>query len=86
MEISFPDKLFIKGFIATNRWNINKSLGQNFLVAKDIGIKFINFIPNKINILEIGPGFGAITFFLKEKINLYIGIEKDKKYTNRSEP
>ena len=78
MELEFPDKLFIKGFIATNRWNINKALGQNFLVSKEIAKKIVSFVPNGVKIIEIGPGFGAISFFLKDVASLYIGIEKDK--------
>ena len=39
-----------------------KSLGQNFLIDKNIIKKIVNLvnIENK-NIIEIGPGYGALT-------------------------
>ena len=56
-----------------------KSLGQNFLKDKNIIKKIINSIDIKNkNIIEIGPGLGALTneiFFLKPKN--FIIIEKD---------
>ena len=58
-----------------------KSLGQNFLIDKNIIKKIINLveIKNK-NIVEIGPGKGALTDeILKENQNLYNFIEKDFK-------
>ncbi len=57
-----------------------KSLGQNFLVDKNICKKIINFcdIEDK-KIIEIGPGYGALTdFIIKEKPSKLILIEKDK--------
>jgi len=59
-----------------------KSLGQNFLIDKNIIKKIVelgNFGENK-NILEIGPGYGNLT---QEILNLkpknLLAIEKDKK-------
>ena len=56
-----------------------KSLGQNFLVDKNILEKIVNVtsIKNK-NIIEIGPGTGNLTsFILKNNPNKLIVIEKD---------
>jgi len=56
-----------------------KSLGQNFLIDKNIINKIINItqIKNK-HILEIGPGRGALTEeILKKKPKSLIIIEKD---------
>ena len=56
-----------------------KSLGQNFLVDRNIIEKIFNVtsIKNK-NIIEIGPGTGNLTsFILKNKPNKLIVIEKD---------
>ena len=58
-----------------------KSLGQNFLVDKNILEKIINTteIKNK-TILEIGPGTGNLTsFILKNNPKKIIVIEKDEK-------
>ena len=56
-----------------------KSLGQNFLIDKNTVNKIINTIDiNNKNIIEIGPGLGALTEKILEKNpNKLIIIEKD---------
>ena len=59
-----------------------KSLGQNFLIDKNIIKKIVSI--GKINknkiILEIGPGLGALTNeIINKKPKKIIAIEKDKK-------
>ena len=56
-----------------------KSLGQNFLIDKNIINKIVNLIniKNK-NILEIGPGEGALTDqIINQKPKSLIAVEKD---------
>lgn len=58
-----------------------KSLGQNFLVDKNILNKIVekSKINEKVNILEIGPGPGGLTkAILKANINKVFVVEKDK--------
>ena len=58
---------------------LKKSLGQNFLIDKNVIKKILSLveIQNK-NIIEIGPGEGALTFeILKKKPKTLILIEKD---------
>ena len=69
-----------------------KSLGQNFLIDKNIIHKIVNLTNFKNqNIIEIGPGKGALTeIILEKKPKLLTLIEKDnflfkelkEKYTN----
>ena len=56
-----------------------KSLGQNFLIEKNIIKKIVNLAYiNKKNVLEIGPGKGYLTDeILKKKPKNLILIEKD---------
>ena len=56
-----------------------KSLGQNFLIDKNVIKKIINLVKlEKKNIIEIGAGHGALTDeILKQKPNLLNVIEKD---------
>ena len=57
-----------------------KSLGQNFLIDKNVIKKIVSIskILNK-DVLEIGPGTGNLTeYILKEKPNKIFLIEKDK--------
>ena len=63
-----------------------KSLWQNFLVDKNIIEKIVNLtdVQNK-NILEIGPGKGALTEqILKNKPRSLILIEKDSSLSKGS--
>ena len=57
-----------------------KSLGQNFLIDKNILEKIVNLTSIKDRtIIEIGPGTGNLTnFILKNKPKKFIAIEKDK--------
>ena len=46
----------------------NKKLGQNFLVAKDIAKRIVDYAdPEGKTVLEVGPGPGILTRFLVEK-------------------
>ena len=62
-----------------------KSLGQNFLIDKNIVKKIIELVnlKNK-NVVEIGPGKGALTDeILKKKPKSLIIIEKDNFLANQ---
>ncbi len=59
-----------------------KSLGQNFLIDKNIISKIINItkIENKDTVIEIGSGYGSLTEeILKKNPKKLHAIEKDKK-------
>ena len=59
-----------------------KSLGQNFLIDKNIIEKICNAgnLSKNDNILEIGPGTGNLTeFILKKKPKKFHVIEKDER-------
>ena len=58
-----------------------KSLGQNFLIDKNILKKIVDSVNVEgENILEIGPGTGNLTNeIINKKPNTYLCIEKDKK-------
>ncbi len=57
-----------------------KSLGQNFLIDKNIILKIVSLL-NILNkdVMEVGPGTGNLTeYILKNKPNKLFLIEKDK--------
>ena len=62
--------------------NPKKSLGQNFLIDKNIIKKIINLVEVKNqNIIEIGPGKGALTKeIIKKNPKSLILIEKDDRF------
>jgi len=62
-----------------------KSLGQNFLIDKNIIQEIVNRgnINNKDVVLEVGPGTGNLTeYILKKKPKKIFVIEKDKNLTD----
>lgn len=60
-----------------------KKFGQNFLQDKNILKKIANCVDiNNKNIIEIGPGKGALTYFLIEKAKKIIAYEIDSDLTN----
>ena len=62
-----------------------KSLGQNFLIDQKIIDKITNIanINDKDEILEVGPGYGALTHsILKKKPRYFTVIEKDQRLAN----
>ena len=65
--------------ISVIRFN-KRSLGQNFLIDKNIVRKIVNLINMKNrNIIEIGPGDGALTQeILKQNPKSVVTIEKDE--------
>ena len=68
------------------RFTAKKSLGQNFLVDKNILSKIANVgnISKEDNVLEIGPGTGNLTScILKKKPKKIIVVEKDKKLAEK---
>jgi 16S rRNA (adenine1518-N6/adenine1519-N6)-dimethyltransferase len=59
-----------------------KFLGQNFLVDENIAkkiVKNIEITPDDL-IIEIGPGYGALTKYILNETGKYIGIELDEKF------
>ncbi len=67
--------------LTLNRLNLKpkKSLGQNFLINKNISRKIVTTseITKEDIILEIGPGLGALTELLVEKAKKIFAIEID---------
>ncbi len=58
-----------------------KSYGQHFLVHETTAEKiasFINHLPEKSNLLEIGPGQGMLTKYLNQKNLNFKAVEADK--------
>ncbi len=62
-----------------------KSLGQNFLIDKNIIRKIVNLVDiKKKNVIEIGPGNGALTDeIIKKKPKQLILFEKDSKLVEK---
>lgn len=68
-------------YLRDNNFFPSKKLGQNFLMNNDFKKKIVNSIDINRNdfVLEIGPGFGALTSYIIEKTNNLTLIEFDKR-------
>ncbi|MDD4013620.1 MAG: 16S rRNA (adenine(1518)-N(6)/adenine(1519)-N(6))-dimethyltransferase RsmA [Candidatus Omnitrophica bacterium] len=71
-----------------NSFRPEKSLGQNFLVDNNIRDKLINAYAPKNNetVVEIGPGFGMMTFRTASVCRRVIAVEKDSRICGIMEP
>ncbi len=56
-----------------------KSLGQNFLINKDVLNKISCYAEKNDTVIEVGPGIGVLTKELSKNCRKVISIEKDKK-------
>ena len=62
-----------------DKFNIKKRLGQNFLINKGIIKKIVERAEIKDSVvIEIGPGFGALTKELLKTAKKVIAVEKDE--------
>lgn len=63
------------------KFHPHKHLGQNFLINRGIIEKIISTadIKKTDNILEVGPGLGALTFKLVEKAKRVVAVEMDRR-------
>ncbi len=79
MELITKEKIEI----LLNKYNTkpNKSLGQNFLINKDILSCIISSanLSKEDTVIEVGPGLGTLTVELSKNAKKIIAIEKDKK-------
>lgn len=72
---------FIFKFIKENNFFASKKLGQNFLISNSIKKRIVDNAKITINdfVLEIGPGFGALTEYIYLKTKKITLIEYDKR-------
>ena len=68
-----------KKILQSNKIQLNKNLGQNYLIDDFKRKKIINFGNLNINdvVLEIGPGIGTLTLEIAKKVKKVVAIEQD---------
>ncbi len=73
------NKKALKQQMAKNNLHFNKSLGQNFLTDDAIldEIVYASGVGEDINVLEIGPGAGALTTRLAKNSKRVVAVEID---------
>ncbi len=57
-----------------------QSMGQNFLVQQEVARQIVAAagVPSGQNVLEVGPGLGALTWALREAGARVVAVEKDR--------
>jgi len=65
---------------ATPKLKANKALGQHFLRDQRAIYKIANAVPEGASAIEIGPGPGAITHALLQRVGALTVIEKDNRF------
>lgn len=63
--------------LRAKKFRTKKSLGQNFLISKDVIDEILNNVSESDNILEIGPGVGFVTEKLVQKAKEVVAVELD---------
>ncbi len=81
MDIDLFKPTIIKHLCAESRIRPSKKYGQNYLTSKHVVEKMLNGaeLQSSDTILEIGPGFGCLTFALAPKVKKVIAFEIEKK-------
>lgn len=74
-----------KEFFTNERAYPRKSLGQNFLTDRRVIERIVEVAEISIedDVLEIGPGVGALTLALADKAGRVVAIEKDERVMSR---
>lgn len=80
LEIPAKSKVIAKADLPLTGFKPAKWMGQNFLIDRGVLKKIVE--AGELNkddvIVEVGPGFGALTFKLAERAKKVIAAEKDK--------
>lgn len=73
------DKSVTKSILERHGFTFKKSFGQNFLTDTNILQKIVDTaeIDREVNVIEIGPGIGALTEFLAERAAEVMAFEID---------
>ena len=71
----------IKELLATSKTKPTKTLGQNFLIDKNVlnNIITASKLTKDSVVVEVGPGIGTLTLALSSSVKRVIAIEKDRK-------
>ena len=79
--INLTDISYVRGLMKSFDKNFSKSLGQNFLINKEVlsGIISAAGVDKETNVLEVGPGIGTLTRELSDAAKKVVSVEIDSK-------
>lgn len=77
MDLTSPR--VIRGIQEKFGFTFKKGLGQNFLTSRDILEKIVDAADIESGVIEIGPGFGVLTYELAQNSDKVVSIEIDER-------
>ena len=79
-DLKLTSPSIINNIIKRHGFKFTKSLGQNFLADGNVLETIIDsaLLSEKDMVLEIGPGIGALTFDMANKVEKVVAVEIDK--------
>lgn len=69
---------FVKSMMTEQRINFKKKFGQNFLISENVITHIADSLTFRDNVIEIGPGAGALTYRLCETCKSVTAVEIDR--------
>ena len=71
----------VKRILSSHGFSFSKSLGQNFIIDKDVCPKMADTLnaDKTVGVLEIGPGIGVLTAELCKRVGKVVAVELDKR-------
>ncbi len=81
MELDLTDLKTVKSLLTYYNVSAQKSLGQHFLLDKNVLKQTLKAaeLTKKDFVIEIGPGFGVLTFPMADLAGRVLAVETDKK-------
>ncbi|MBL7072259.1 MAG: ribosomal RNA small subunit methyltransferase A [Candidatus Omnitrophica bacterium] len=82
------DLVQLKQLWKENGFSPNKKLGQNFLIDKNVRDKIIKHLPleKETTLIEVGAGFGVMSFSLAALCGRLVAVEKDDRVSRIMKP
>ena len=77
--MNLTDPKTIKRTLEQNGFRFSKARGQNFLVDASVPERIASLVDDSMGVLEIGPGFGALTQALCRHAGKVVAVEVDKR-------
>lgn len=77
--MNLTDPRVIRTVLEQNGFHFSKARGQNFLVDPSVPERIASYTDASMGVLEIGPGFGALTQALCSRAGRVVSVEVDRR-------
>ena len=81
MDFNLTDPRAIRAALEQSGFHFSKARGQHFLTDPTVPERIASYIDASMGVLEIGPGFGALTKALCSRAGRVVSIEVDRRLT-----